>query len=164
MIDKMLEHFMNMLGSPSGNVEPFVTGLAALIAFVATMAGVGNLLSFSLGGAKRAFVVLALSLVIVIPITAAVSIYVCPSMKNELIRTWLPVGVAAVLGLAVTVPLMMFVMKAKYPNGVLCLVLSVGASAVVILLTQAAFRATVSSDKEMNKARDHRKEIESLTE
>jgi len=135
------------MGSPTGQVQPIVVGIAGILGFLLILTKVADLLGAGISSAARSFVILVITLVIWIPLAVAANLYIAPKLPSS-VTVWLPVACGLLVILAISTPVTRLFQKTKYGKGLLLLLLSVAGAVGVMLLVEAAFGAARSGEEE----------------
>jgi len=138
---------MWMMGSPTGQLQPIMVGIAGILAFLLILTKVGDLLGAGMSSVARSLPILVITLVFWLPLAAAANLYAAPKLPGA-VTSWLPVACGLLVVLAISAPLTRLFQKTKYGKGLLLMLLSIGAAVGVMLLVGAVFGAARHGEAE----------------
>lgn len=149
------------MGRPAPMLDIVVTVVMALAAFVLVLRTVAKAIGCHMPETGRSLAVLLLGLILTIPAYLALRIYVVPLISNPLIRNFLPVALVLVIVVTLIIPYSCWMLRGKYFEAMLSVLLAILAGAGVLLLTAAGWRALEQGGKGMDRTK---KRTESINE
>ena len=141
------------LGNPSSSVEFIVLAILAAFVFVVIMIKVGDALDIPVPDTKRSIAVLMIGTVGILLVLTAVNFYLMPHITTTGLRACAWIASIIVALLAIAGPAICLIQRASYLSGLSSILLSIGASVIVLLLVRAGFRAVRVGDKGLETTR-----------
>jgi positive regulator of sigma E activity len=138
----------------ASDMEIIVCLIVAILAFTLVFKWLAKSFGATMADNGRIFLVTGIGILLLVAATAAINIYLVPTLKNPLIIKWLPLVVCGLITLVVIIPLICFLLKAKYFQSLFSCLLSICAIAGIVMLVHGAFGAIQQGDKEFKKTKE----------
>jgi len=137
-MDKILtalkETLMLIMGRPETVIETVLVAVIPLLVGVLVLGKLGRAMDAKEESIVRSMIVMATGVVVVVLGLTLSDLFVVPAVSQD-IGKWISPAVAAVLTLAVTVPVCLFMLKQTYVSAAITTILAAGIVAVLIYLT-----------------------------
>jgi len=158
---KILNQLMGNVGKPV-DAEVIVCLITAVVAAVIILKWVGKALGASMTDNGRAGFVVILGVVLALASTAALNIYVLADAKNEVLIKWLPIGTCCLILLAIVTPTATFLLKAKYFQALVSILLAIAGAIGIVILTHAGFDALQQGGKQFKQTKERTETVDKV--
>ena len=146
-------------GNPGSLIELVVLLAISAIVLIFVMYKTGKAMKFTLSEPWRCVAVLITGALFAIIIISAVNIYISPHLSNPIIRKIIPICILALAVLAIATPLSCYLHRSEYFQSLFAIILSIAAAIAVILIIKAGFNAVSSGDKQLQKTKEHKENV-----
>ncbi|NQT93036.1 MAG: hypothetical protein HQ559_09755 [Lentisphaerae bacterium] len=160
--DEIGELIQQVLGNPDSAIEKTVLLLGGIVACVVIQFMAAKMLRMNMSSLGRAMGVMGLGVVAALAAAAAARLYLVPLVDSEALQPLLAPAAAIVTLFAVAAPAACLMQHGNYLQGVASVALAVAAALLVGFLVRAGFGAASQGGREMDKTRDHKRQIEQL--
>jgi len=160
-----LQNIIKLLFGNAGkatDIEIAVCAVAAVILAIFALKWAGNSFGFAMADRGRSTAVIAVWILLALAATAAINIYAAPLIKNPALVKWIPVAACALILLILIVPLAMVLLKSKYLQTLLAMLISIGAAAGIVLLVHGALGMASQGGKDFKKTKERTDSINEI--
>ncbi len=147
-----------VLGKP-GMLELVAMVVLAIPVFMFVLTKVADFLGSPASNWRRSVVMLAITVLIVIPAAVAGAVYGVPGFTSSALRPWAPLATAVLALLIVPVTLNCFLQKISYLKSVIVYVLAIAAVAGVMALVKGAAGAVGTGGRAFEKAKNRSENV-----
>ncbi len=151
-----------LAGNPDSAIEKGVILFVGVVACVIVQFLAARMLSMTMVNVGRATGVMIVCIDAALAAATAARLYLVPLVESNALRPFLPPAAALVAVLAIAAPVACLTEHGNYMQGVASILLAVAAALFVGFLVKAGFGAASQGNREMDKTREHKRQIEKL--
>jgi hypothetical protein len=157
-----INQIVNMfLGNPAAPWMRWVLIVLGVLTLVAVLGKVGEAFRIPNISTVYSLTAAVVGIGLTLAVLTAAALYL-PAWKDAAIQRWMLIGVPVVVSVIVVVPLMCMLQRANFMASLVTWAIGVAAMAAVVLLVGAIFKAFLSGDRDFNRGKLRKQEIEQL--
>jgi hypothetical protein len=160
-IENLQDILQLVLGNPGSDIEKWVLLGVSFVMMWVIVGKAGSLLGINNTRPAQTLVVTLLGVLLSLAALTAAQMYL-PAWNSPEYKLWILIGVPLAVAILLVAPFMGLFQKANYITAVITWVLAVAGAALVILLVGAMFDSFASGNRDAEKGKAHKQELEEI--